>query len=279
MKLGVVADEISRDFLESVRIGKRLGIERYEVRFLRSGRAPMCDQSEMLEVERIRDGEGIEITALSPGLFKYTSKAEEFNHEMLEVLPRAVEWALRWRLPALIIFGFLKPGATEANGDLISSANPPAYVSEWLEEAASSAASAGLKLLIEAEPICWADTGIATVELIRRTQSDSIGINYDPANTAWQHRRDPLDEFEVVAPYINNVHVKDLMSAPLGSGIPTWAIPGHGMIDYAAHFGRLKALEYSGPVSLEPHLDSHPETIQKCKEAVESLWMEDKEAG
>jgi sugar phosphate isomerase/epimerase len=278
MKLGVVADEISRDFRESVRIGKRLGIERYEVRFLRSGRAPMCDQSEMLEVERIRDDEGIEITALSPGLFKYTSKAEEFKREMLEVLPRAVEWALRLRLPALIIFGFLKQGATEANGDLISSANPPAYVSDWLAEAASRASSAGLKLLIEAEPICWADTGIATVELIRRAQSDALGINYDPANIAWQYRRDPLDEFDVVSPYIGNVHIKDLIGAPLGSGIPTWAIPGRGMIDYAAHFARLKALKYSGPVSLEPHLDSDPETIQKCKEAVESLWMENEVA-
>ena len=180
MKLGIVADEISRDFREAVRVGTRLGIRRYEVRFLQSGRAPMCDNNEMLEVERIRDGEGIEITALSPGLFKYTGKADEFRREMSEVLPRALEWAVRWRLPALIIFGFLKPGATEANGDLISSDNPPDHVSDWLAEAASQAASAGLKLLIEAEPICWADTGIATVELIRKAGTAAAGYQLRP---------------------------------------------------------------------------------------------------
>ncbi|MEJ7712826.1 MAG: hypothetical protein WKF84_24000 [Pyrinomonadaceae bacterium] len=71
IKLGIVADEISRDFREAVRIGTHIGLRRYEVRFLKTGRAPLCDHSELLEVERIRDGEGIEITALSPGLFKH----------------------------------------------------------------------------------------------------------------------------------------------------------------------------------------------------------------
>ncbi len=67
MKLGVVADEISRDFRVAVRIGTQAGLWRYEVRFLKTGRAPSGDRRELLEVERIRDGEEIEITALSPG--------------------------------------------------------------------------------------------------------------------------------------------------------------------------------------------------------------------
>jgi len=40
MKLGIVADEISRDFGEAVRVGKKLGLGRYEIRNLTSGRAP-----------------------------------------------------------------------------------------------------------------------------------------------------------------------------------------------------------------------------------------------
>lgn len=68
INLGIVADEISRDFREAVRVGTKAGLRRYEVRFLRSGRAPLCDRAELLEVERVRDGEGIEITALSSTL-------------------------------------------------------------------------------------------------------------------------------------------------------------------------------------------------------------------
>lgn len=272
MNLGIVADEISRDFRKAVEIGTQLGIRRYEVRFLQTGRAPICDREELLEVERIRDGEGIEITALSPGLFKYTSDAAQFAHEVSEVLPRAIDWASRWQLPALIIFGFRKQGATEENGDLIKSDDPPSQVVDWLGEAAEQASKTGLRLLIEAEPICWADTGAATVALIRKTGSANIGINYDPANVAWQMRRDPIDEFATVARYVANVHIKDLLPAAVGSGPPTWAVPGEGMIDYCAHFEALQGSGYEGPISLEPHLDSSRDTTERCKIAVEQLW-------
>jgi sugar phosphate isomerase/epimerase len=272
LRLGIVADEISRDFREAVRIGTEAGLRRYEVRFLKTGRAPMCDHAELLEVERVREGEGIEITALSPGLFKYTNEQAAFAREMAEVFPRAAEWALRWNLQALIVFGFQKPSATEENGDLVSSANPPSCVIEWLSAAAAAAIAAGIKLLIEPEPICWADSGVATSDLIRRAGSSAVGINYDPANVAWLLRRDPLDEFDVVAPLIGNVHVKDQLEAPIGSGRPTWVVPGEGMMDYRAHFAALQRIGYDGPISLEPHMDGSLETIRKCKLAVESFW-------
>jgi sugar phosphate isomerase/epimerase len=275
LQLGIVADEISRDFREAVRIGMQAGLRRYEVRFLRSGRAPMCDRRELLEVESIRDGEGIEITALSPGLFKHTADQAAFAKEMAEVFPRAVEWAERWRLGSLIVFGFGKPGATEDNADLVPSENPPDWVVDALAEAGALADQARLKLLIEAEPICWADTGAATAHLIRRSGSSAIGINYDPANVAWALRRDAIDEFELIADLIGNVHVKDQLDAPRGSGRPTWVVPGEGMMDYRPHFDALKRIGYNGPISLEPHMDSSLETIIKCRQAVERLWGEE----
>ena len=136
--LGIVADEINRDFREAVNIGLQAGICRYEIRFLKSGRAPMCDENELREIENIRDGEGLEITALSPGLFKWTDTPEKFKVEMSEIFPRAVELAHRWNLPALVIFGFCKPGATEANADTISGANPPGWVVDSLAEGGKS---------------------------------------------------------------------------------------------------------------------------------------------
>lgn len=273
MNLGIVADEISRDFRQASHIGIAAGLRRYEIRFLQSGRAPMCNPAELLEIERICDGEGLEITALSPGLFKWTDSAEKFRKEMNEVFPRSVELAKRWNLSALIIFGFCKPGATEENADLIPSDHPPSWVIDSLAEAGTKAEDVGLRLLIEAEPVCWADTGVATVNLIRQANSSAIGINYDPCNVAWMLRRDPIDEFDLVAPFIANVHVKDQLDAPRGSGMPTWVVPGKGVIDYRPHFDALKRIGYDGPISLEPHIDGNPETISQCKQAVERLWL------
>lgn len=207
MKLGIVAGEISRDFSTAVRIGKALGLLRYEIRSLTSGRAPLCDPQELLEVERIAAREEVEITALSPGLFMLTGDAAAFDREMREIYPRAAEWAHRWRLPGLIVFGFHKPGATEANAATLAKAGPPDEVIDWLAEAGARAAADGLLLMIEPEPICWADTGRATAGLIRRAGNASLRINYDPGNVAWLTNRDPIDEFDTVAPLIANVHI------------------------------------------------------------------------
>jgi sugar phosphate isomerase/epimerase len=67
------------------------------------------------------------------------------------------------------------------------------------------------------------------------------------------------------------MHVKDLRPLERGAGHPEWVPAGEGMIDYHAHFAALERIGYRGPVSLEPHMDGSPETIRRCKAAVERL--------
>jgi sugar phosphate isomerase/epimerase len=272
-KLGIVADEISRDFRAAVNLGLQVGLRRYEIRFLQTGRAPLCDAAELREIERICDGEGVALTALSPGLFKWTDNVEKFQTEMTELFPRAVELAHRWRLSALIVFGFCKPGATEENADTIAGLAPPRWVLDSLAEAAEKAARANLQLYLEPEPVCWADCGRAAARLIHAVNSPVLGINYDPCNDAWMLRRDPLEDFAAVARLICNVHVKDQRAAPRGSGRPTWVVPGRGMLDWRAHFAALQRSGYAGPISLEPHIDGRLETIRQCQAAVKTLWQ------
>ena len=265
MNLGIVADEIHRDFAQAVAVGKPLGLRRYEIRNLTSGRIAMASRYEILEAERIAAREEVEITAISPGLFKYTEDEAAFEHEMREVYPRAVELAHRWNLPGLIVFGFHKPGATEANAALLPPQEPPVEVFAWLAEAGDRAAADDLLLMIEPEPICWADTASAAASLIYRSGAVSVGINHDPGNVAWLTGCDPIDDFDEAAPYIAHVHVKDMRPGP------QWLPAGEGIIDYAAHFAALRRIGYTGPVSLEPHMDGSAETIRRCIEAVENL--------
>jgi sugar phosphate isomerase/epimerase len=264
VQLGIVADEISRDFAEAVQVGLPLGFRRYEVRFLKSGRAPMCGLAELREVEKIAAGEGIEITALSPGLFKYTESAEAFRREMDEIYPRAAEWAHRWRLPGLIVFGFHKPGATEANAAGLPRGPVPRQIAEWLASAGERAAVDGLRLMVEPEPICFADTGSAAAAMM----GPGLAINYDPGNVAWLLDADPIAEFDAMAPWIANVHIKDIRLPG-----PRWLPAGEGIIDYRRHFAALqKAIADTCPISLEPHMDGSPETIRRCRNAFYTLW-------
>lgn len=270
MKLGIVADEIDRDFAAAVHIGASLGLRRYEVRFLTTGRAPMCQPEELREVERIAAGEDIEITALSPGLFKYADNAAAFAHDLNEVYPKAADLAHRWNLPGLIVFGFHKPDATEQNFAALPPAPVPEQVIDWLTEAAERAAADGLTLMIEPEPICWFDAA-TPIGAGPWPALPALRINYDPGNVAWFQSRDPIDDFAAAAPYIANVHVKDLK--PFAPGVrPEFVPAGQGIIDYRRHFAALRASAYTGPISLEPHMDGRPETIRRCIQAFEQAW-------
>jgi sugar phosphate isomerase/epimerase len=269
MTLGIVADEIDRDFAAAVRIGTELGLRRYEIRFLTTGRAPLCDVKEMHEVERIAAGEGVTITALSPGLFKMTDDQTAFDREMSEVYPRAAEWAHRWNLPGLITFGFHKPGVTEQSFAARAPEPVPGHVLDWLAAADERAQDDKLLLMIEPEPICQADTATLTAHLIEQTGAKNLRINYDPGNVAWLTGRDPIDDFPAAAPWIANVHVKDLR--PFEPGVrPTFVPAGQGLIDFRAHFRALRQANYRGPISLEPHMDGSPATIRDCINAVEN---------
>jgi len=272
MIFGIVSDEIDRDFATAVRVGKAVGIERYEIRGLKSGRIPIVDAAELREVERIVEGEGISITALSPGLFKMTEDQAGFDHAMNAVYPHAVELAHRWGLHGLIVFGFHKPDATEQNAGSLEPKPVPEQVVDWLAEANERAVEDRIQLMIEPEPICWADTACVAADMIVRSKGASLRINYDPGNVAWLQQRDPIGEFDSAAPWIANVHVKDLMPLMPEAARPRFVPAGEGMIDYRAHFAALKRIRYAGPVSLEPHMDGSIETIRRCKEALEHAY-------
>ena len=267
MKLGIVADEIDRDFAKAVALGRSLGIERYEIRNLTSGRIPLCDAGEIAAAER----HGVEITAISPGLFKYVEDEAGFVREMAEIYPRAAELAHRWNLPGLIVFGFHKPGATEAEPETDGFV-PKKRLLDWMARASEQAERDSLLLMIEPEPICWCDTATRTAEWIEQSGARSLRINYDPGNVAWLENRDPLNDLESAAKWIANVHVKDLRPLTRGRAHPEWVPAGEGMIDFGAHFRALAQTRYSGPVSLEPHIaNAGRNVIERCKIAVEKL--------
>ena len=162
----------------------------------------------------------MEITALSPGLFKNTSDAAAFRREMDEVYPRAAEWAHRWKLPGLIVFGFHKPGATEANAG--SDFRAPIRRARWWSGSprrGSGRAADGLTLMIEPEPICWCDTGRGDggPDRARRRRG---AVRSTTIREMWRGWRIAIrwTSSTVVAPWIANVHVKDLRPLTRGAG-------------------------------------------------------------
>lgn len=264
--VGIVSDEIDRDAQRAFAVGSALGIRRYELRFLTSGRVPDVDERELRATLELCARHDATITAISPGIYKYARTLDQARAELRERFPRSAELAHRLGLDTVIVFGPAKPHAGDLDGPSHVSGDPPAWVLEALHELADAAARAGVRVAVEPEPLSYTDTAAATAALLQSACRSEIGVNYDPGNIAWAQGGDPRDGVALLGPYIVNVHVKNLLDTPPDRA-PRWSPADRGVIDYVHQFAQLGRMDYRGPISLEPHIDGADATIAACRVA------------
>ena len=221
LHLGIVTDEISRDLDDALTRAEGWGIRHFELREGRERRFPYFTGEETAIVEAALR-EGARVTAVSPGLFKgYVEDAAQVRKELEEVMPRAVEAALRFEAPVMILFGFTRdPNA------------PPAHrlqVLRAFEAAVEQAAAAGLRVAFENEPDFWIDDPAGSMALLDELDHPAAGLNWDPANLHWSGRKPEREDFDTIRPRLLNVHVKDFTPddpdvpwRPVGQGITPW---------------------------------------------------------
>ena len=271
MRLGIVSDELHFDFRRAVGQAVRFGIRSFDLRMLRSGRIPCCAADELREVERIVRNENLEITALSPGLFKHARTYPDFQVEMRELFPPAAELAVHWQVQTLLVFGFEKTKSQGPQHQESIARKHRKECAEWLAEAAAAASTYGLTLLLEPEPICWADTGTHAAEMVRGSRAANLFLNYDPGNCAWRQGKDPTSEVMQFIELIRHLHVKDIVIGDPASA-PIWVEPGRGIINYPGLFQVLRQSGYNGPVVLEPHLPLSDAILGSSVSAVKRFW-------
>lgn len=160
MKIAIVSDEISSDFSTAVELGTDWGIRNFEIRGLYSGRIPYVSDSDVRQIFRVKEEFGIKISALSPGAFKVSVDSDEVKRQLNDMLPRAYELAHRLGTNLVIVFGFHRPEGSRRE-------RCPSRVIDVLRQTAEEARREGIRLALENEPSCWADTGRTTTEIIR----------------------------------------------------------------------------------------------------------------
>jgi sugar phosphate isomerase/epimerase len=236
LELGIVSDEITPDFREAVRHALGWGIRKFEIRVLKSGRVPAVDPLEIDDVLKTMKTHAVQVTALSPGIFKHSlAKTPALEEEMLKTLPETIALARRLGSSMIIIFGFHREEGEPASRyqDAVA----------WMKRAAALAQREGMKLAIENEPGFWADTGVNTRRLIKDVGSPALGANWDPCNAFGTTERPYPEGYEAIKDVIVNVHVKDTTRGSLIQCVPV----GDGVIDWK---GQVRALMHDAIV---PH--------------------------
>ncbi len=221
MKIGIVSDEISSDFVEAMKYASIWEVSIIELRLLKSGRIPNVEKEDIEEVRRYLRRGDTRVTALSPGIFKHPlSKLSELEEELSFALPRTIEMAKALGASLIIVFGFQRErDEPESHYDVAVSV---------LRRAAALAERAGLKLAVENEPGFWCDTGTNTRKIIEDVGSPVLGANWDPANAYGTAETPYPDGYRAIKDKIFNVHVKDtrqgshVQCVPVGDGVLDW---------------------------------------------------------
>lgn len=227
MKLAIVSDQISPDFREAVEYGLEWGIENFELRNLTTGRIPYITNEELETVLEVKEEYGVNISAISPGLFRISLKDEEqLKLELEEKIYDSFRFADKVGTRDVIIFAF-KRYPREPRSNYIQ-------IIHILGRMTALAEKYGFRLLLENEIDYWAETGDNTAEILEQINSRYLRANWDPAN-AYAAGEIPYPYgFLAIRKYISNIHVKDAIK-PM-NGQTEWVMIGQGAVDWKGQF-------------------------------------------
>jgi sugar phosphate isomerase/epimerase len=118
-----------------------------------------------------------------------------------------------------------------------------------LKSKRSQAVDAGVKIAVEnhaGDMQSW-----ELVTLIEAAGKDYVGANIDSGNACWT-MEDPLENLEILGPYIATSSLRDSMIWESKSGATVqWTAMGDGIVDFKTYFKRFKELCPSAPVHIE----------------------------
>jgi len=216
------------------------------------------------------EAEGVKITTLwagypGPKVWNFTEGPTtiglvpaQYRAMRVEALKRAAAFAGGLSLASI----------TTHVGFIPEDPNHPDFVGtvDALKEVVTACADAGVGF--------WFETGQETpVTLLRTIEAvgaDNLGVNLDTANLILYGKANPVDALDVIGAYVRDVHAKDGLyptnGAELGREVPI----GQGKVDFPAFVAKLKALGYTGSLTIEREI-SGPKQIEDIQAAIEVL--------
>lgn len=294
MKLSIITDEVSADLETALELAQEWGVPAIELRGIGEQRYPNVSDFWQARVPELVRESGLQVAALSPGLFKIPypgPRAPETrilrwedamvyrrNHDaealvrfhLEDLLPRTIAAARTLGTQVIVCFSFDR--GPEVPGD----APAPEAVTDILRDAAQQVGEAGLTLAVEAEHICWGDTGARTSELVRRVGHPALGINWDPANAFRAGEDRPFPEgYSAVRDLVRHVHYKD---AAVNSQTGARHFVFDGSVDWPGQIAALKRDGYSGYISVETHVRPKVayarRSVERLRRLIESVESE-----
>lgn len=89
------------------------------------------------------------------------------------------------------------------------------------------------------------------VEFLDDIDNPMIGVNFDPANIILYGNGDPVDAYRAVAPFVDQVHIKDAHPTTKQGEWGAEVVVGTGVVDWRALLDAIRAEDFIGDAMVE----------------------------
>ncbi|MET9418863.1 sugar phosphate isomerase/epimerase family protein [Streptomyces klenkii] len=252
-------DELGPDPVPGMDLAVKLGIGHLEIRSAEGTNVVMLPADWLRCLRALADERGLTVAALASPLWKWCrpqarpGRVDTFGfptqvppEDRLGWIEQAIEAARILGAPIVRVFSHLRvePELTEQLLDDL-----------LLAKALDRANTAGVRLLLENEPVCTVAHAEPLLKVLDRYHRQGLGLWLDVANLH-EVGQATGDTIRALAPYVGYVHVKDYR--PADDGGRAFCPAGEGVVPYGQVLPLLHAARTALPYALETHVRDTP---------------------
>ena len=115
------------------------------------------------------------------------------------------------------------------------------------------------------------ETPTTMARAIRDVNMPNLGVGLDTANLILYGKANPVDAVDIIGPHVHSVHAKDGRWPTDPDKLGKEVLIGQGLVDFKKVITKLRALGYSGAITIERET-SGPQQIEDVKN--EKLYLE-----
>ena len=234
MTFAINSDAISNDFLTAVTLGLEWGLDTFELKRVNQKRVPNLNRDEINYIKSTINNKNINISALSPGLFKCDFNQENIVKETASFL-NTLELAQELSINKIILFGFELDETKKFE-------NVENHIIDVFGNLTSKAEKLGIEICIENDRHQWTSNPTNLLKIVETINSKCLGINWDPANLIGQNYGTNFSEIYLkLKSFIRYSHVKDgilndnctdIINCMVGDGIVDWEMQFSLFLNY-----------------------------------------------
>jgi L-ribulose-5-phosphate 3-epimerase len=176
------------------------------------------------------DDIGATIRSLNAGGYdiNLASAGASMRRKSIEHITSVIELAEAWNVPDVVISPGTRRPMISPSLDLVYG-----WMYSSLEDLLPIARKAGVRLLFENTPYCFAPTVADLAQIVRKVDDDALKIVYDVANAAYIEE-DPVAGLRSNHELIGLVHISDTGTDtwghdPIGTGVIDWRSLGEAV--------------------------------------------------